>query len=250
MNPLRNRLKNVRDASLSYRLGVSYEKKLDALFVDFKRDTKKILGVRQFAAPDPTATKIVDAQLRRSMEITITIPGKRIAKASVDKAYTAGGIRSTQFLNAMGVVSSYSRTPTDQKTIDILEQRNFSGLDGITDEMSKNITRTITDDVLAGKGVEKIARDIDEDIDGIGRTRARVLARTETMYAFNTSAKVQYDKMGVEQVEWYTSHLENVCDDCDALDGQKFEIDAVPPCPLHPNCPCILLPVIETGVKG
>ena len=246
---LRATLNRMRDPSLVGKLRVAYGDELDKLFLHFKKDLHAKLGMRELATPS-TLTAVLGAYVDGSIRATITIPAKRVVQANVSKGYAAGGIRGSQFLTALGLSTTYGRMPADARVIDILEQRNISDLDGITAKMSSDIMRTITDGVLDGRGIEDIARDIDDTIDGIGRDRARLLARTETMTAFNRAATTQYEKVGVDEVEWYTSHLENVCDDCDSLDGQKFPIGEAPPCPYHPNCPCILLPVIETGVKG
>lgn len=251
---LRKRLAHMRDPSLAGRLRLSYSKDLERLFANFKTDMHGILGVRELADDPTLAVKLTKAQVLHTIEATITIPGRPVTKTYANKGYTAGAIRGTQFLNAVGVKTTYGQTPADQNVINVLEERNLSALDGISDAMSKDIMQKMTDGVLKGEGIEKIARNIDESVDGIGRDRARLMARTETMYAFNTAARVQYDKIGVTEVEWYTSHLENVCDECDALDRQRFSIDDAPPIPLHPNCPCILLPVIDIeafrGVRG
>ena len=247
---LRKALNKMRDPSLAGKLRVAYGNDLDKLFLNFKEDYKKRLGMREMAEPSAIANTIAQKNIEYAINATITIPSKSVIKMNVAKGYTAGAVRGTTFLNAAGVKTAYSQMPVDQKVISILEERNISDLDGITSKMSSDIMRTISDGVMDGRGIESIARDIDESIDGIGRDRARLLARTETMTAFNRAALTQYDKIGVDEVEWYTSHLENVCEDCESLDGQKFAMGEAPPCPYHPNCPCILLPVIETGVKG
>ncbi|MFH0777381.1 MAG: phage minor head protein [Candidatus Eisenbacteria bacterium] len=242
---LRKALNRMRDPSRAGKLRVAYGDHLDKLFLNFKADVKKRLGARELAEPSSIATMVADKQIRYSIEVNIRIPARRVIQTDITKAYTTGAQRSVTFLEALGVKTAYTQMPVDQKVISILEQRNLSDLDGITAAMSQDIMRTVTDGVMDGKGIEAIAREIDEDIDGIGRTRARLLARTETMTAFNRAATTQYQKIGVEEVEWYTSHLENVCEDCESLDRQRFPINEAPPCPYHPNCPCILLPVIE-----
>lgn len=247
---LRKVLNRMRDPSLAGKLRVAYGNDLDKLFLNFKEDVKMRLGMRELAEPSSIANTIANKQVEYSINVNISIPAKQVVKANVSKGYTAGAVRSTQFINAAGVKTAYTQMPVDQKVVSILEERNLTELDGITAAMSSGITRAISDGVLNGKGIESIARDIDELVDGIGRDRARLLARTETMTAFNRAALTQYDKIGVDEVEWYTSHLENVCEDCESLDGQKFPMGEAPPCPYHPNCPCILLPVIETGVRG
>ena len=243
-------MNRLRDPSGAGKLRVAYGDHLDRLFLNFKKDIKKRLGMREMAEPSSTATAIADTYVKHSIEVNIRIPARPIIQTDITKAYTKGAQMGTNYLNAVGMKASYIQAPVDQKVISILQQRSYSDLDGITQAMSTDINRKITDGVMNGWGVEDIARDIDESIDGIGRDRARLLARTETMTAFNRAALTQYDKIGVDEVEWYTSHLENVCEDCDALDGQRFAMGEAPPCPYHPNCPCILLPVIETGVRG
>ena len=240
----------MRDPSQAGKIRVAYGDSLDKLFVNFKVDVKKRLGVREMAEPSSIATAIAEKAVKYSIEVNIRIPARRTIQTHIEKAYDVGAQKGTQFLNASGTKVVYNTMPVDQKVVSILEQRNYADLDGITEAMSTDINRKITDGVMNGRGVEDIARDIDESIDGIGRDRARLLARTETMTAFNRAAMTQYDKIGVTEVEWYTSHLENVCEDCDSFDEEIYPIDGAPPCPYHPNCPCILLPVIETGVKG
>lgn len=53
-----------------------------------------------------------------------------------------------------------------------------------------------------------------------------------------------FRRAGVEQVVWVTQADERVCEECEDLNGQIFDIDAVPP-PPHWNCRCELHPVID-----
>jgi SPP1 gp7 family putative phage head morphogenesis protein len=43
----------------------------------------------------------------------------------------------------------------------------------------------------------------------------------------------------------WSATFENSCKHCMELDGQIFDIDKVPSLPQHPNCHCILLPLVE-----
>jgi SPP1 gp7 family putative phage head morphogenesis protein len=50
----------------------------------------------------------------------------------------------------------------------------------------------------------------------------------------------------VEKVEWLSATEDDrVCDECEALNGQIFDIDSVPEIPVHPNCRCCTAPVVE-----
>ena len=63
----------------------------------------------------------------------------------------------------------------------------------------------ITDGMLRGDSMDKVAKAIDDRIDSIGRARAEILARTETMKAFNEGSLTQYDKHGITEVEWFAA---------------------------------------------
>lgn len=52
-----------------------------------------------------------------------------------------------------------------------------------------------------------------------------------------------FRQAGIEQVIWVTQGDDRVCEDCEALNGQIFDIDAVP-APPHWGCRCHLVPVL------
>ena len=54
----------------------------------------------------------------------------------------------------------------------------------------------------------------------------------------------EYRKSGIKEVMWKSEHDDRVCDECEELDGEIFEIDAVPDKP-HYNCRCWLEPVTD-----
>lgn len=65
-------------------------------------------------------------------------------------------------------------------------------------------------------------------------------------YADIAVARARYDaflEAGVEYVEWKTQKDERVCEECGPLDGEVFELEQAPMCPLHYRCRCTLRPV-------
>jgi SPP1 gp7 family putative phage head morphogenesis protein len=78
------------------------------------------------------------------------------------------------------------------------------------------------------------------------QTRAERIARTETISASSQGAIEGYRESGiVHKVEFYTARDERTCDYCNEYHQQVFNIDEQMPIPLHPNCRCIYLPVVE-----
>lgn len=83
-----------------------------------------------------------------------------------------------------------------------------------------------------------------------GRTRAEMIASTETTRAFAEANKIAYQETGVvDKVEWRTSEDERVCPICgpladkrDSIDDPQFGGVGIPPA--HPRCRCWIVPVI------
>ena len=82
--------------------------------------------------------------------------------------------------------------------------------------------------------------------------RAMTISRTEISRALNVSCRENYQDLGVEKYEWLA--LEP-CDDCEENDGVVIALgdefpsgDTEPP--VHPNCRCTILPVIDEGVPA
>lgn len=78
--------------------------------------------------------------------------------------------------------------------------------------------------------------------------RATVIARTETARADVEGNLTGYRELGVTKKQWLTAP--DCCDECHEIDGMIVGIDEEFPGgvggpPLHPNCRCDVLPVIE-----
>ena len=105
--------------------------------------------------------------------------------------------------------------PIHQKAIQLIYSRNFSDLEGITDQMSMQISGVISDGMGQGKGAIEIAKDINGRIDKIGRTRSRLIARTETIRSYNISGVNEASR--VEEGTDLTAYYEWIT----TLDGRE-----------------------------
>ena len=128
------------------------------------------------------------------------------------------------------------------KKTSTLVERSTGSFQKMTDDMSADVRRIVADGILK----ERTQGDIIQQIDDLADTydyRARRIIRTETMEAVNTGVMDGYRADEVEKVEWLAA--EGCCDACQALDGRVFGIDSGVSAPLHPNCRCTLIPVID-----
>lgn len=176
----------------------------------------------------------------------------------VDSAYRRGVQHADTTARQAGVdVPANSlevtlRQPVHRDTLQLLYTRNFEALDGITSEVSRQVGRELTQGFAEGVGPEDMARRITDRVDSIGRTRATVLARTETINAHSTATLERYDELGVEEVgvkaEFMTAGDLRVCPECASLDGEVFTVkEARGIIPVHPSCRCAWVPVASSN---
>ena len=135
---------------------------------------------------------------------------------------------------------------------DLIQQRAFGELEGITDATASRVSRVIAQGIEAGRSPAQIARELTRAVEGIGITRARTLARTETIWAYNEAALNEYEEAAIAGVaveaEFSTSEDDAVCPECEALEGKVFSLDeAHGMIPVHPNCRCAFIPLIPEG---
>lgn len=166
------------------------------------------------------------------------IRGELVIKHSIPEAYRAGAT----FGNTQLVMPAPARL--DELTrIGVLVEKNKTIFSGISEDMSSKTLRVISNGLIEEKPVYQIADEIDAILE-IGINRATAMARTEIMYAVNTGAVDRYVAAGVEEVEWVAAMDDQMCEDCEDLDGKTWPIGEAPACPAHPNCRCALVPVV------
>lgn len=192
---------------------------------------------------------------RRGILETITRSGTRqgIDSAWTDKyvraSYHKGMQKARGELRKAGAetptleqypISAAFNQPFHVDRVGVLYTRAFNELKGIDDEMDRQISRVLAESMVQGLGAMEIARNINDRVDKIGITRARVLARTETIRAHHVATIAEYRQYGVDGVrvkaEWLTAGF-NVCPVCQALEGKVFTLDEIEGMiPRHPNC--------------
>ena len=149
----------------------------------------------------------------------------------------------------IGAILAY--TPADKEALYFLTQYNFDLVTDLNLELTNGIREVIFNAVASGEGYQTTMRNLMEfplePINGISlRTRAEMIARTETARAKNTGTLQAYANYGVTEVEIVTCNDGLVCDDClDAEDQNPHTLsEAQSLLPMHPNCRCAYAPVV------
>jgi SPP1 gp7 family putative phage head morphogenesis protein len=162
--------------------------------------------------------------------------------------------------------------PTPRRQLRELYTRAFRNLQGITAEMGNQISQALAEDIDKGFNPRETARRITKEVRGIQRTRAETIARTETINSYTTATIRRYEQSGIQSVqgraEFQTAEDARVCPICEAINRTEFLLERVKKDtfsfesgedqpdslsgeypirpPVHPNCRCVLLPVVNT----
>jgi len=246
------------DATHTGGLRRSYQKQLYGLFNNF--DNKLEPGLLRMLERNKTNMNVEYASISKGFlrefwdkltqiaDVTINADSKKVIDKHVTLAYHAG---KTKAVNNPRLTRESIRIPSalsiyDQKAIEDLRTRNFNLVTKATEDMKSNLLRIMTDDIRQGKGIDSIARDISNEINDLGRTRSKLIARTEIAYAYNNAVSDTYQKAGIERWQWLAALGFNCCDECIDRHGEVFDWGDEQP-PLHPNCLCTIYPVVDRG---
>lgn len=184
---------------------------------------------------------LLAAEIATLMESGVYDPAALFVVNYAERSYMKGVIFSQMSLKRVGIEASGQMLPVDWRAIDALKVRNLTALKGITDETNKAIIREITAGMQKGEGSRAIAKRIAEQVEGIGKYRAMLMARNETSFAFNNAALLRYRQYGITKVQWLTGQDERVCEICGPRHDKVWNIDDVPDCPAHVQCRCTIL---------
>ena len=219
---------------------------------EFRRDADKVAAFREWLQGE------IDGNvLERRPGMPRAENARRMwASEYIREAYQRGVQHSASEMAAAGAavadrwVEAAGQREIHTDRLGLLYTRAFDELDGITQAMDQQISRTLAEGLAKGKSATDIAGAINDRVDKVGRHRAAMLARTETINAHAEASLMSYEEAGVEGVrvraEFSTAGDDRVCDVCAALEGRTYRPeDAHGIIPVHPNCRCAFIPAID-----
>lgn len=127
---------------------------------------------------------------------------------------------------------------------------NFSGrLWKNQKKLAVSLNDVLLTGLQQGKTVTEIAIALHNRM-GQGFNECHRLVRTESMHYLNDAALRRYKDAGVEYVQIWAALDERTCDTCGGYHEKIYPIDKCPAVPLHANCRCTVLPVMDEKVSG
>lgn len=144
--------------------------------------------------------------------------------------------------------------PEQLAKVKLLASRAFEELRGVTTFMAQKMNRALANGMLKGDNPKTIARTMSREIDGLTRTRALVIARTEIIHAHAEGQLDSFEALGTDVgvlAEWSTAGDDRVCQLCASLEGAIMTVkEARGLIPRHPNCRCAWIPAEDVRQKN
>ncbi len=198
----------------------------------------------------------------------------------VTDSYQRGVIRARQEMRKAGLdvpsidttggIGASMTAPVHLDRLGVLYTRIFNELKGITENMSGQISRVLTQGIADGDNPRLLARKLNKVITGTGgdlaltdtlgryipaKRRAEILARTEVIRAHHMGMVQEYRNWGLEgvevQAEWRTAGDDRVCEQCAGMEGNTYTLDQIEKMiPVHPQCRCLALPSMLPDSKA
>ena len=251
--------------SINEQLKKYYKKAMTSTINDFEAVYDKVLNTVEEGKPVTTADLYkldkyyqMQAQLNKRLQKLgdkqCNIMSKEF-EAEYKHIYNALSIdKNETAIQAM--ISDAAFTQIDEKAAEKAAQEIWcsdgkSWSDRVWDnvnDLQQTLNDNLIDCIIAGKKSTELKKSLMERF-SVSYHRAETLTRTEIAHIETQAAQDRYKSYGIQQVEILADTDSRTCDICARLDHKKLSINDDMPIPVHPNCRCCIIPVVDKENK-
>lgn len=242
--------------------------KLSAFLADMAKDTARqigdALGLAKAETKKPTPEEIevaLDALDFSPWQTVIQVAGGDLADMAIDggrEALKQLGIADD--VDILAIVRQRAEAAAEQRAAELVGMRKVGGefvpnpnAAYRIDEATRDLIRGSVQDALSLGSTTTELADLLADQHAFSESRATTIARTELAFADSQGAMTGYRESGlVTKKQWYTAADDKVSEECvhsgeqGPIDiDEKFEPNGVDAPPNHPNCRCVVVPVLD-----
>lgn len=117
------------------------------------------------------------------------------------------------------------------------------------EKLADYLNNDIAKGIARGDSYDKLNKQIRDRFDGVSRRSAYRLLYTEGTRMFNRANSEAFAEVGINQYRYCTAGDERVCSDCDALEGNVYDLSEASEGtnypPMHPWCRCHTEPAVD-----
>lgn len=196
---------------------------------------------------DLTGTKYIKSAYKKAAVDTYIALNRKKFKSDKDPAFLAG---KEQFLR-----DAFDSSEATSK-MQLLATRTYSALKDVTSTMDASMSRILAQGIADGRNPREVGRQMAKEVEGLGKKRAVVIARTEMIHVHAEGSLDAYEALGQEGVsvmaEWLVTPDKRLCPLCTELSGIVMTVkEARGLLPRHPNCRCTWIPAdVGENKKG
>lgn len=251
--------------SINEQLKKYYKKAMTSTINDFEAVYDKVLNTVEEGKPVTTADLYkldkyyqMQAQLNKRLQKLgdkqCNIMSKEF-EAEYKHIYNALSIdKNETAIQAM--ISDAAFAQIDEKAAEKVAQEIWcsdgkSWSDRVWDnvnDLQQTLNDNLIDCIVAGKKSTELKKSLMERF-SVSYHRAETLTRTEIAHIETQAAQDRYKSYGIQQVEILADTDSRTCDICARLDHKKLSINDDMPIPVHPNCRCCIIPVVDKENK-
>lgn len=251
--------------SINEQLKKYYKKAMTSTINDFEAVYDKVLNTVEEGKPVTTADLYkldkyyqMQAQLNKRLQKfgdkQCNIMSKEF-EAEYKHIYNALSIdKNETAIQAM--ISDAAFAQIDEKAAEKVAQEIWcsdgkSWSDRVWDnvnDLQQTLNDNLIDCIVAGKKSTELKKSLMERF-SVSYHRAETLTRTEIAHIETQAAQDRYKSYGIQQVEILADTDSRTCDICARLDHKKLSINDDMPIPVHPNCRCCIIPVVDKENK-
>ena len=251
--------------SINEQLKKYYKKAMTSTINDFEAVYDKVLNTVEEGKPVTTADLYkldkyyqMQAQLNKRLQKLgdkqCNIMSKEF-EAEYKNIYNALSIdKNETAIQAM--ISDAAFAQIDEKAAEKVAQEIWcsdgkSWSDRVWDnvnDLQQTLNDNLIDCIVAGKKSTELKKSLMERF-SVSYHRAETLTRTEIAHIETQAAQDRYKSYGIQQVEILADTDSRTCDICARLDHKKLSINDDMPIPVHPNCRCCIIPVVDKENK-
>ena len=117
----------------------------------------------------------------------------------------------------------------------------------LSDQSKKAIERAVRLGIAEGESIDRIVSRL-KDATDLTTSTTEAVVRTAVQHASNIGRAAYYNDNQdlIQAVQWVATLDTSTCSRCQALDGQKFALQAGPRPPRHIQCRCTTVPVLRS----
>ena len=254
-----NKIANRTIRDINKQLVKYYKRAMLSVIKDFESTYDKLLAtIDEDKEPTPADLYKMDRfwQLQNQLkQVAQKLGDKEIALLSKEFEKEWYEIYNSTMLPSDVAFSTLSESGAKAMidTVWLSDGKNFSQrVWGNTDKLVRTLNEELMNCVVTGKKTSDLKKRLVRRFE-VSMSQAHTLVTTEVANIQTQAAVQRYKDYGLKYYEFFADTDERTCkhgsDSCAKLDGKKFlysEMVVGVNCPpLHPNCRCTIMPVIE-----